>query len=264
VNLATLVDNWPTATTEAGLHNRKGASATSGDGLSTAAKNWGTPTANEYSQDPQRHARKSAELEAKGSRPLGVQLASQAKNWTTPQAHDVKQRGSGQKPTAAAGNACLARDAVNFPSPASRDYRTPNKRDYQERSGSTKGEQLQNFVAHQFILQGPAIETLGPPSSEWRPISRRLFRSAMSNVPPITQRRWLRRDSWRNARLCPPFVEWLMGWPPGHALCGCSATEFAHWSQHMRSCLSALPTASAAWIWEPAETLVVPEQLELI
>lgn len=31
--------------------------------------------------------------------------------WTTPQAHDVTERGSGQQPTAKAGNACLARDA---------------------------------------------------------------------------------------------------------------------------------------------------------
>jgi len=32
-------------------------------------------------------------------------------NWTTPQAHDVTERGSGQQPTAKAGNACLARDS---------------------------------------------------------------------------------------------------------------------------------------------------------
>jgi hypothetical protein len=37
--------------------------------------------------------------------------------WTTPQAHDVTERGSGQQPTAAAGNACLARDARKWPTP---------------------------------------------------------------------------------------------------------------------------------------------------
>jgi hypothetical protein len=38
-------------------------------------------------------------------------------NWTTPQAHDVTERGSGQQPTAAAGNACLARDARTWATP---------------------------------------------------------------------------------------------------------------------------------------------------
>lgn len=40
-----------------------------------------------------------------------ITVAMQARMWTTPQAHDVTERGSGQQPTAAAGNACLARDA---------------------------------------------------------------------------------------------------------------------------------------------------------
>ena len=52
-------------------------------------------------------------------------------------------------------------------------------------------------------------------------------------------------------RLNPLFVEWLMGWPPGHALCGCSATESFLWLQRMRGALSQLPTALGPWIWEP-------------
>lgn len=67
-------------------------------------------------------------------------------------------------------------------------------------------------------------------------------------------RRLSKRDTYRKRRLNPVFVEWLMGWPPGHALCGCSATEYTRWQQHMRGALSAMPTASAAWIWEPPET----------
>lgn len=73
-----------------------------------------------------------------------------------------------------------------WPTPEQRDYRTPNKRSYQERSGTTKGEQLQNFVAHS--RQVPAIPD-GPTSSAKDPTSRR--------------------------RLNPRFVEWLMGFPPG-------------------------------------------------
>ena len=41
---------WPTATTDAGLYNRKGASPTSGDGLATAARLWGTPRASDAEQ----------------------------------------------------------------------------------------------------------------------------------------------------------------------------------------------------------------------
>ena len=44
-------------------------------------------------------------------------LAKDARFWTTPQAHDVTERGSGQQPTAAAGNACLARDARTWATP---------------------------------------------------------------------------------------------------------------------------------------------------
>jgi len=49
-----------------------------------------------------------------------------------------------------------------------------------------------------------------------------------------------------------------MGWPPGHALCDCSATEFTRWQRHMRGALSAMPMASGPWIWKPpAETVAL-------
>jgi len=51
--------------------------------------------------------------------------------------------------------------------------------------------------------------------------------------------------------LNPLFVGWLMGWPIGHALCACSATEFTHWQRHMRGALSQLPMASGPWTWDP-------------
>ena len=35
------------------------------------------------------------------------------------------------------------------------------------------------------------------------------------------------------------------------------------WQQHMRGALSALPTASGAWIWEPPVTRDIPQQLGL-
>ena len=54
-----------------------------------------------------------------------------------------------------------------------------------------------------------------------------------------------------------------MGWPIGHALCACSATEFTLWQRHMRGALSQLPMASGPWIWRPADTPPRPAQMTL-
>jgi hypothetical protein len=79
-----------------------------------------------------------------------------------------------------------------FPTPAARDYRTPNLRTLRERGGGSKGEQLQNFVAHRCPdLSSPPDPPIvdGQRSSESSPPSPR--------------------------RLNPRFVEWLMGFPIG-------------------------------------------------
>lgn len=73
------------------------------------------------------------------------------------------------------------------PTPASRDYRTPNKASYQERSGTTKGEQLANFVAH------------SPSSPQAQPIQD--GQQSCESVPTLRR------------RLNPAFGCWLMGWP---------------------------------------------------
>ena len=61
----------------------------------------------------------------------------------------------------------------------------------------------------------------------------------------------------------PLFVGGLMGWPIGHALYACSATEFILWQQHMRGALSRLPMASGPWIWRPTNGTESPTQLNL-
>ena len=110
-----------------------------------------------------------------------VTVAEQAEHWQTPAADSFRSRGHDRKEEMG-----LDQQARFFPTPAARDHRTPNKQSYQERSGTTKGEQLQNFVAHS--LPAPAMND-GQQSSEKDPTSRR--------------------------RLNPQFVEWLMGFPPG-------------------------------------------------
>lgn len=72
--------------------------------LNGAAKTWPTP--------------RGEDSESAGNHPNATDsLTGAMRLWTTPQAHDVTKRGSGQKPCTAAGNACLARDATNWPTP---------------------------------------------------------------------------------------------------------------------------------------------------
>ena len=80
-----------------------------------------------------------------------------------------------------------------WPTPAQRDYKGGNNASYQERSGTTKGEQLPNFVRHHF-RPDPTASTLGGKSS---PSDRTL------------------NHRFQAKRLNVRFVEWLMNWPTG-------------------------------------------------
>lgn len=76
---------WPTPTLH-GNHNRKGASKDSGDGLSTAIKQWPTPKTVDSKSGGQ------AERQRRTPR-----LASQTKHWPTPQASDGAKGGPNMK-----------------------------------------------------------------------------------------------------------------------------------------------------------------------
>jgi hypothetical protein len=113
-----------------------------------------------------------------------------------------------------------------FPTPASRDYRTPNKLSYQDRSGTTKGEQLQNFVEHSFpaSLQAPQIQD-GQPSSESAPTSRQRWATPTASMATMQDQEQAQTagnspdrpkyGSLEKRRLNPRFVCWLMGFPLG-------------------------------------------------
>ena len=77
----------------------------------------------------------------------------------------------------------------------------------------------------------------------------------------VVSRRILKARARR--RLNPLFVGWLMGWPIGHALCVCSATEFTRWQQRMRGALARQPMASGPWIWCPVDGPEGPAQKTL-
>ena len=110
----------------------------------------------------------------------------------------------------------LTGQAQQWPTPASRDYRTPNSQSLQERGQGSKGEQLTNFVEHHF--SHPVLSTL-----DGRPL-------------PTTDRTLLRR-------LNPAFACWLMGWPiwwTNPALTSCVRLEMASYRCRLQLHLSSL------------------------
>lgn len=226
-------------------------------------------------------------------RKVTVGLENQTRLWTTVQAHDVTMRGAGQVPTSKAGNACLARDAVTWgtprasdaekggpnmafgaggtplpaqaarwPTPAARDHKGENSPDHLTNgTGRLHMDQLPNAVAHGFSRPAPVTAPHGPTLSQLRRIWRPLRASLIVSYGRATWRRLWKGRARR--RLNPGFVEWLMGWPTGHALCACSETEFTRWQQHMRGALSRLPMASGPWIWRPLVQAPGPAQMDL-
>ena len=117
-------------------------------------------------------------------------------------------------------------------------------------------------IARTFSHPDPETLWHGPTLSQLRRIWLPLRASLIASHGQATWRRLWKGRTKR--RLNPLFVEWLMGWPSGHALCACSATEFTLWQRDMRFALSALPTASAPWIWRPpALEAVVSQQMDL-
>jgi len=117
------------------------------------------------------------------------------------------------------------------------------------------------MVAHAFTRPALPMPPHGAPCSTRGRICRRLLRWMISSHGrPAIRRLWRMRSK---PRLNPLFVEWLMGWPPGHALSRSSETAFTLWRRDMRSALSALPSASGPWIWTPAPDIEAPEQLSL-
>lgn len=153
---------------------RRTASGAGGLPLQTAAEYWPTPTAALMNdgEDPAQWQARADRLKAKGT----------------------NGNGAGMPLTVA---------SAAWPTPAARDYRTPNSTSYQDRSGTSKGEQLVNFVAHHFSPPARLTEP-GQTSSPQPRGSLQLSASKSSAMPRPLSR-----------RLNPFFVEWLMGWPLG-------------------------------------------------
>ena len=187
-------------------------------------------------------------------------LEGQGQNWQTPVADDAPDREKGK--INSRGEPKLSAQALQWPTPAARDHKGENSPDHLANgTGRLHLDQLPNAVAFLFSRPAPAIETHGPTLSQLRPIWHPLRASVTASHGRAT---WRRLTKGRKRRLNPGFVEWLMGWPAGHALCDCSGMEFARWQRRMRFALSQLPTASGPWIWKEATTEPAPEQLTFL
>lgn len=198
-----------------------------------------------------------------------VRLESQVRHiWTTPQAHDVTERGSGQKPTSKAGNACLARDARTWATPDcntstySNGRMGPNIREQAsnwtmptatERSG--QGERNKALTLDVKNWPTPASRDSKGENSETHATLTGGGRKHMDQLPnfvaysPLAQAINDGRKSSPSdptsprRRLNPMFAEWLMGWPPGWTIAeptACGALEMASYRRRLDLHLSSL------------------------
>lgn len=181
--------------------------------------------------------------------------------WQAPVADDAPDRAKGK--INGRGEPKLSGQAMAWPTPKSRDHKGSSPDSVMRADGKSRMDNLDCIAEQGFSRPVPETHQNGPRSLQAIQTSRRLFRSAMSNAPPITLRRWLKAGIWRKQRLNPNFVGWLMGWPTGHALCACSATEFAAWLRQMRGALYRAPMASGPWVWMPPPEAEVYEQISM-
>ena len=145
---------------------------------------------------------------------LDGQAKALMEKWPTPRATDGTKGGPNQ--AGSKGDLMLPSAAAQWPTPASRDYRTPNSKSLEDRGQGSKGEQLPNFVEHHF--SHPVLSTL-----DGRPLSP--------------------TDRTLPRRLNPAFACWLMGFPiwwTNPALTNCVKSEMELYRSRLQLHLSSL------------------------
>ncbi len=198
---------WPTP------NNFSAGNGPDGNEFSTQARAWATPNAHDGRRPTDEHSTQ------------GANLQREADQWATPNgsAAGSKSRGGDR-----IDEPLLGGQVQQWPTPASRDYRSPNSQDSQDSQDSrgrntTTGQQLQNFVEHV-----PTTATCLPPDQ-----------TASGGEKS-------RHTSTR--RLNPAFVCWLQGWPWHWTRAepiNCGAAETALFRSRLLSHLSNLPVASS-------------------
>ena len=188
-------------------------------------------------------------------------LALGITNWSTPKATDGAKGGPGQS-YGSGGMPPLPAQAAQWPTPAAQNWKGSSEASITRADGKSRMDLLHYRAEQGFTRPAPATLPDGPRFSPHAPISRPLWASMIASHGRAVSRRILKARSRR--RLNPLFVGWLMGWPIGHALCACSATEFTLWQRHMRGALSQLPMASGPWIWRPTDSAQRPAQMDFL
>ena len=188
-------------------------------------------------------------------------LALGITNWSTPKATDGAKGGPGQS-YGSGGMPPLPAQAAQWPTPAAQNWKGSSEASITRADGKSRMDLLHYRAEQGFTRPAPATLPDGPRFSPHAPISRPLWASMIASHGRVVSRRILKGRSRR--RLNPLFVGWLMGWPIGHALCACSATEFTLWQRHMRGALSQLPMASGPWIWRPTDAAQRPAQMDFL
>ena len=199
---------WPTPDTGRERTNRSASpGAADRPTIALAAKLLATPNAHDG-------RRPGADLKST----QGGNLNRDAVMWMTPTTQSAKgvdyQRVKGKNVLILDGQAKALME--QWPTPASRNYHTPNRQSLQERGQGSKGEQLPNFVEHHF--SHPVLSTI-----DGRPLSP--------------------TDRTLHRRLNPAFACWLMGWPiwwTNPALTSCVRLEMASYRCRLQWHLSSL------------------------
>lgn len=210
--------HWPTTTTtDAKASGAAGYSTESGRHSGTtltdaAVRGWPTPQHADGERQSETMMRGNPTL-------LGAALGLA---WPTPRATDGAKGGPSQR--GSSGDLMLPSAAVlcvasAWPTPAARDYRSPNAEAYQERSGTTKGEQLPNFVAHLWqtpaTFQGAYRRQAHQTERSEELLPAQPARVADEVSPASRPDQTARSGGGCRPQLNPLFVEWLMGLPFG-------------------------------------------------
>ena len=187
-------------------------------------------------------------------------LALGITNWSTLKDTDGAKGGPGQS-YGPGGTPPLSARAAQWPTPAAQNWKGSSPDSITRADGKYRMDILHYRAEQGFTHPDPATMPHGQRSSPHAPISRPLWAYLIASHGRVACRRILKARERR--RLNPLFVGWLMGWPIGHALCACSATEFTLWQLRMRGALSQLPMALGPWIWRPTDGPEGPAQMDL-
>lgn len=105
--------------------------------------------------------------------------------------------------------------STGWPTVASRDYRHPNKRSFQERHGNKKGEQLNNLVAHLAGWSTPIANDSEAAGSRQAGGKAQIGYSLTDQVRGDfgTGRSGTTAPTDGRVVLNPQFALWLMGYP---------------------------------------------------